>query len=188
MEVLYHFTSRHHLPLILKDGYLKLTESNLKQPSQEVIHKLQRGEANVKDLYRPVVWLTSSPNPDNMGLTGSSFNKSEIRFTLKKREHYEKWSTWSRENRIKDSWAESLKRGYDSDSWYVSESAVPITGDEIVRIENIVSGEVLIDIASGKRAYRCVVERARGIVPIPVYDDFIGRWGLQKGDTVDISL
>lgn len=29
-NVLYHYTSSYHLPTILKTGYLKLTESNLR--------------------------------------------------------------------------------------------------------------------------------------------------------------
>jgi hypothetical protein len=123
-----------------------------------------------------------------MGLDGSVFNKKEIKLTLKAREHYEKWEIWSKNNHINEKWAEALQRGKDSDSWYISESIIPITSDEIIRIENTISGEILIDIESGKRTYKCVVERARGIVPIPVYDEFIGKSGLKKGDIVEIAL
>lgn len=42
---LYHFTCAYHLPQILQDGYLKLTESNLRYPEK---------------MYKPVVWLTTS--------------------------------------------------------------------------------------------------------------------------------
>ena len=45
MREFYHYTSRYHLPVILYDGYLKLTESNLRQE---------------EEMYKPVVWLTSA--------------------------------------------------------------------------------------------------------------------------------
>ena len=193
IAVLYHYTSKFQLPLILKDGYLKLTESNLRKPplkeSQQLLHgNYSSLDKQTEDLYKPVVWLTNNSQPLNMGLDGSVFNKKEIRFTLKAREHYEKWDIWSKKNRINEKWSETLQHGKDSDSWYISERVIPITSDEIIRIENIVSGEILIDIETGIKTYKCVVERARGIVPIPVYDEFIGKNGLKKGDIVEITL
>ena len=192
-NVLYHYTSRFQLPLILKDGYLKLTESNLKEPAPKESQQIKQGnysslDKDAKDLYKPVVWLTNNSQPLNMGLDGSVFNKKEIKFTLKAREHYEKWEKWSKKNSINEKWAEALQRGKDSDSWYISESIIPITSDEIIRIENTITGEIFIDIEAGKKTYNCVVERARGIVPIPVYDEFIGKSGLKKGDIVEITL
>ena len=153
-KVIYHYTSKFQLPLILKDGYLKLTNSNLKPPAPKESQQIQRGDyssldKNAEDLYKPVVWLTDNSSPLNMGLDGSVFNKKEIKFTFKMREHYEKWDIWSRKNQIDKKWAESLQRGKDSDSWYISESIIPITGDEIIQIENTITGEMLIDIEAG---------------------------------------
>ena len=192
-EVLYHFTSKFQLPLILKDGFLKLTESQLKPPTRAEVQQLQQGDYSsldkkAEDLYKPVVWLTNNSQPLNMGLDGSVFNKKEIRVTLKTREHYEKWDIWSKKNRIDAKWAEALQRGKDSDSWYISEKVIPITSDEVIRIENIITGETLIDVEVGQRTYSCAVERARGIVPIPVYDDFLSKSGLKRGDTVEFKL
>ena len=192
-DVLYHYTSKYQLPLILKDGFLKLTESQLRPPTQKEIKEMEQGnysslEKSVEDLYKPVVWLTSNNSPSNMGLDGSVFNKKEIKLTLKMREHYEKWDIWSSKNQIDKKWSEALQNGKDSDSWYISESIIPITGDEIIRIENTISGEILIDVEAGIRTYKCAVERARGILPIPVYDDFLGKSGLKKGDIVEITL
>ena len=123
-----------------------------------------------------------------MGLDGSVFNKKEIRLTLKAREHYEKWDVWSKKNRIDKKWADALQRGKDSDSWYISEKVIPLTSDEIIRIENIVTGEVLINAVAGQRTYNCGVERLRGLVPIPVYDEFLSESGLKRGDIVEFNI
>jgi hypothetical protein len=193
MTEIYHFTSRFQLPLILKDGYLKLTSSNLREPPKEEIRQLQQGdfsslEKNADELYKPVVWLTNNRQPLNMGLDGSVFNKKEIRITLRPREHYKQWMLWSRENRIEARWAKPLEANKDADSWYISERIIPLTGDEIIRIENIITDEVFIDAKTDKRTYNCIVERARGVLPIPVYDEFIGKSGLKKGDIVEFRL
>ena len=192
-EVIYHFTSKYHLPMLLKDGFLKLTESQLKPPTQAEGRQINQGDYSsldkkAEDLYKPVVWLTNNSEPLNMGLDGSVFNKKEIRFTLKAREHYEKWDAWGRKNRIDKKWAEALQRGKDSDSWYISEKVIPLTGDEVILIENIVTGEVLIDADAGQRSYNCAVERLRGLVPIPVYDEFLSESGLKRGDIVEFKI
>ena len=192
-EVLYHFTSKFHLPLILKDGYLHLTESQLRPPTPKESKQLNQDDYSsldkkAEDLYKPVVWLTNSSQPLDMGLDGSVFNKKEIRLTLIAREHYEKWDIWSRKNRIDVKWGEAIQRGKDSESWYISEKIIPLTSDEIIRIENIVTGEVLIDVDAGQRSYNCAVERLRGLVPIPAYDDFLSKSGLKRGDTVEFKL
>ena len=191
-EILYHFTSKYHLPLILKNGYLNVTESNLKEITKAELQIIKRGEiprfnTDIKKFYKPVVWLTNSLISNNIGL-GGTMNKSEIKFTLKGQDHYEKWSTWSQKNNIKTHWFETMKRGYNWDSWYICESVIPLTSDTVIKIENTISGEILIDIEAGISTYKCTVERARGIMPIPVYDEFIGRSGLKKGDIVEIAL
>jgi len=192
--LLYHFTSRFHSPLIIKDGYLKLTESNLIAPTKEEMQKyeqeMEQGKYvyNRDDLYKPVVWLTNIPDPKNQGLEGGCFNKSEIMFTLRKKEHYQKWIEWSRRNGIKKQWAEALERGRNPESWYISEKIIPLTRDNIIKIENVITGEIFIDVKAGLTTYICTVDRARGVMPIPVYDEFLGRKGLKKGDVVTLSL
>lgn len=78
-DTLYHYTCSFLLPAILNSGYLALTESNFSFEKAGLF---------------PVVWLTDSPTPDNMGLlydTGmpDDLNKMYIRFTLSQRPYYE---------------------------------------------------------------------------------------------------
>ena len=193
IDVIYHFTSKHHLPMILKDGFLKLTESQLRQPTQEEIQKIKQGvvsslDKDAGELYKPVVWLTNNGSPSNMGLDGSAFDKKEIRLTLIMREHYQLWTAWSKKNRANEKWSEGLKHGKDSDSWYISERIIPLTGDEVIRIENIVTGEVFIDVETGKGSYQCAVEPARGKFPVNEYYEYIGKSGLKRGDIVNFEI
>jgi len=179
--------------MILKDGFLKLTESQLKPPTQEEIRQMEQGDyssldKNAEDLYKPVVWLTDNGSPLNMGLDGSAFDKKEIRLTLKMREHYEIWDAWGKKNRIDLKWSEGLIRGKDYKSWYISERIIPMTGDEVICIENIITGEVFIDVDAGKRLYQCAVERLRGLLPIPVYDEVLSKSGLKRGDVVEFTI
>ena len=192
-NVLYHYTSKFQLPLILKDGYLKLSESHLKPLTPKENQQIEQGNysslnKDAEELYKPVVWLTNDSQPLNMGLDGSVFNKKEIKLTLKMREHYDKWDIWSNKNRADKKWVEVLQRGKNFDSWYISETVIPITSDEIIRIENTVTGEVFIDINAGIKTYNCVVESIRGLLPIPVYQDFLAKSGLKKGDIVEFAL
>lgn len=154
-EVLYHYTSKYHLPMIMKDGFLQLTESNLIAPKdyQDALPK------ELSQLYKPVVWLTNSSTPQGNGIEGSSLNKYEIRITVKRREHYENWVLWSKKNRIKSSWFKTLASAGNPYSWYISESMIPLNGEELIRIENTISGEVLIDVENGLRTYSQKVEK-----------------------------
>jgi len=149
-EILYHFTSKYHLPLIMKDGFLMLTESNLKEP---VPGKKIGNVFDSKDLYKPVVWLSRTADANNCAVMSASVDKSEILITLRERPHYQNWTIWSKENRIKTSWAKRLTGRYNPNSWYVSESVIPLTSDEVIKIENTKTGEVYIDVDAGKLSY-----------------------------------
>jgi hypothetical protein len=182
--VLYHFTSRYHLPLILKDGFLKLTESNLKEPmpGQKIANVFDSD-----DLYKPVVWLSRSANAGNCAVLSAGVDKSEILITLRERTHYQNWTLWSKTNRIKNSWAKRLTSAYNPNSWYVSEIAVPLTGNEVLKIENTKTGEIYIDVEAGKLSCRCILEKPLGI-PADIFDAMIGDRDLKEGDFVEFTL
>ena len=182
--ILYHFTSRYHLPLILHDGFLKLTESNLREPLP--------GEkiANVfdsNDLYKPVVWLSRTADAKNCAVMSAGVDKSEILITLRERPHYQNWTIWSKDNRIKASWAKRLTRAYNPNSWYVSEAVIPLTSDEVIKIENAKTAEIYIDVEAGKRSCSFTLEKPPS-APIDVYEAMIGGRGLNEGDVVGFKL
>lgn len=134
-DVLYHYTCKYHLPSIAKTRYLSLTESNFTFKQAGMF---------------PVVWLTDSPTPDNMGLLFDAnmpddLNKTYIRFTIRKKEYMKQWDKWSdskgmdkeqKQNLIASASAEKAYK-----SWYVSERIIPIK--DVLKIENIVTGETL---------------------------------------------
>ncbi|ASN06851.1 hypothetical protein [Virgibacillus necropolis] len=126
-KILYHYTSTFHLPKIIKVGFLKLTESNLRMD---------------KELYKPVVWLTTAyePNPKGLGLTGSIVDKTEIRIHVKKKNSFQYWKSYSRKNKIDKKWAEILETGRKSNTWWVSTEIIAL--DDVQLIENKYTGEI----------------------------------------------
>ena len=198
--VLYHYTSRFHLPLILKDGFLKLTESNLRKPSRKEREEIERqleliaqGELSPdydsgKSLYKPVVWLTDVATPIPLGMETEGFNKHEIKIALRMQRHYESWDSWSKRQGIEVSWAKIIEKGYNADTWFVSERPIPLTAKELLKIENVITGEVMLDLEAGVRQYNCVVGPARGTMHIHFYNEWLGEHGLKKGDIVEVSL
>ena len=172
MRKLYHFTSTYHLPLILNSGFLDLTESNLKQDEIG---------------YKPVVWLTRNDTPHGHGLEGCSLNKHEVRITINEQEHYENWHIWSRNNRIKTSWAKRLERGYNSTSWYVSESIIPLNIDNLLKIENTITGEILIDVTAD--VTKCQLEVTKPAkMPSSIFQEDYGNTGIEIGDIINFSV
>ena len=198
--VLYHYTSRFHLPLILKDGFLKLTESNLRAPgrkeleeSNEKINLIYQGKAapayySEDALYKPVVWLTNTSVPVQLGMEQSGGLKHEIKISIRIQPHYEQWHIWSKKHHIEPSWAARLEEGNTAESWFISTQPIFLTANELLRIENTVTGEVLLDLDAGIRKYDCTVEPARGIMTIQQYNDWVGEHGLKKGEVISFSF
>jgi len=182
--VLYHFTSRYHLPLILKDDFLMLTESNLREPEsgQKIANVF-----NSNEMYKPVVWLSRTANAGNCAVLSASVDKSEILITLRERPHYQNWTIWSKANRIKSSWAKRLTRAYNPNSWYISETVVPLTIDEVLKIENTKTGEIYIDVEAGKLFCHCTLEKPPGF-PAEILTAMIGDRGLTESDVVEFVL
>lgn len=134
-DTLYHYTCSFLLPAILNSEYLALTESNFSFEKAGLF---------------PVVWLTDSPMPDNMGLLFDAgmpddLNKTHIRFTLSKRPYMKRWDEWSDANGMDSQQKQALiaaasaKSTYNS--WYVSEQAIPL--DDVQVIENMKTGKTL---------------------------------------------
>lgn len=133
-KVLYHYTCTAFLSEILRTRYLKPSTSNY----------------SLSDLsLYPVVWLTSSPTPDNMGLLfrndmPDDLNKTHVRFTIRKKPSMRNWLEWS----IEKGMDEDLRRVLITTAlaekthktWYVAEGIIPI--NDILVIENIKTGDV----------------------------------------------
>jgi epoxyqueuosine reductase QueG len=133
-KALYHFTCSAFLNEIFVSRYLKLSTSNLR------LDKL--------DMF-PVVWLTDSPNPENMGLLFQDdmpdfLNKTLVRFTLRKKPYMKQWIEWSEEKGIDESTKQvliataSAKETYNT--WYVSEQIIPF--NDVMLVENLKTNEV----------------------------------------------
>jgi hypothetical protein len=132
MPVLYHYTSQLHLPLILRSGFLKLTESNV---------AMERPHAGPD-----VVWLTRDPSPWQawMRMPGRLLpvDKGRIRFLVDvPHGELQSWSTWADQHGVADAWRRAMvDSGGPSDAWYVTERIVP--WQEWLRIEDTNSGQV----------------------------------------------
>ena len=134
-DYIYHFTCRFHLLSILAERRLSLTTSNFSLDNLS--------------LY-PVVWLTDSPTPDNMGLLFDKnippeLNKTHIRLALFKEPYMKHWDEWS-ESKSMDKAAKQIlistanaKETYKT--WYVSEREIPL-GD-VMFIEDMTTGNLL---------------------------------------------
>jgi hypothetical protein len=187
-DVLYHYTSRHHLPLILKSGYLELSESNLREPTSYNLKRIQRGEnIPVSEMFHPVVWLTDKKSSQYQGLDGSVLNKHEICITIKKRDHYQKWIHWKKKYEMKSRLIKAFTDRKDYRSWYVTEQTILLNADELLKIENTLTGEVLIDIENGVTACSVKVERPDN-VPESYFNKFLQGSDLNIGDTVEFTL
>lgn len=128
-KTLYHYTTTYHLPSIFADGYLKLTESNLR-PDQA---------------SQPVVWLTTMAEPDanGLGLSGSIKDKTEVRIHVEKDgrdKAFEFWKKFSRKHKINKAWAKRLESCGTSNTWWVSTEVIRF--DKILLIENRNTGTV----------------------------------------------
>jgi hypothetical protein len=97
----------------------------------------------------PVVWLTDSPNPDNMGLLFQDdmpnyLNKTHVRFTLRKKPYMRRWLEWGDEKGIDEITKQALITTASAEethkTWYVSEQIIPNT--EVLLVENLKTGEV----------------------------------------------
>lgn len=131
-EVIYHFTCEFNLARILQAGYLAAGGANfcLGKPMP------------------PVVWLTTSPTSENMGVSfGKSkrdeFDKTQVRLTIMKKPYMKNWVEWcaetGREQEEKDLLIYTASAEETHKTWYISEQDIPFA--DIVKIENMATGK-----------------------------------------------
>jgi hypothetical protein len=116
---LYHYTSRRHLPLILRDGFLRPTESNV--------------SANREHAGPDVVWLLDRPladAPGSHGLNGASVDKTEVRFTVDLPPRVAtRWLDWRHQKGMDPMWRATIIRTGGglaaAKRWYVVPRAIP---------------------------------------------------------------
>ena len=134
-KVLYHFTCRFHLPEIAQRGYLNLTTSNFDFTNPK---------------KHPVVWLTSLPTPENNGLLfdpnmPDEFNKTYVRFTVRKRPYMKQWDQWSTEKGMDANTKRALIASASAEetyqSWYVAERIIGMS--DVLLIEDLAAGKTL---------------------------------------------
>lgn len=111
---LYHFTSPDHLPQIQRDGFLKVTESNV---------SLRREHAGPD-----VVWLTTrdSVAPGTMGLDSAFHQKTAIRITFEvPRRDVHKWHDWARSRGSSEETIRQFAEAGGSGTWRVVQRPIP---------------------------------------------------------------
>ena len=153
MQNLYHYTSRYQAEQIMESGYLKLTPSNLIKPVD--LKKVRREDgiydfvSEISDGVKPVVWLTDSLDASGHGLENlkNPDIKKRIRITVSMKESYKWWVTWAERNRMNKKWFKDFTSGKRYGTWYVSEE--PIMLDDVLLIEDMVTGDVLWDKSKG---------------------------------------
>ena len=122
-RLLWHFTSSHHLPSILREGVLRVTESNV---------------SITEDHAGPdVVWLLDQPVADAPhGLDGGALDKREVRFEV--RTQAVRWTDWIKTQPIEQVWLAALLRaggGIEAARhWYIALDPIPESQWESVAI------------------------------------------------------
>lgn len=117
---LYHFTSLFHLPQIMEDGCLKVTESNASFARTHVAPD--------------VVWLTANPSPSKEeSLLGSSVDKTQVRIEVDV--EAVRYRRWAQNNSVAPEVVRRLNRtgGGQASNWFVTEQEVH--GESWNRIE-----------------------------------------------------
>ena len=146
-KYLYHYTSIHHIDKIMQSGYLKLTPSSLIQPKDLRIVLNDEGypvaKSDMSDPVKPVVWMTDLQDPSGLGIETSMVDKRRIRITIPMKDSYKWWLTWAERNRMNKRWFKTFTRGMRYGSWYISEE--PITLDDIEKIEDRVTGDIIYE-------------------------------------------
>lgn len=143
MGTYYHFTSYNHMLEIAASGKIKLTCSNLLYPTNPRI--VNGALVSDTDDYKPVVWLTNKDTSDGLGVDPITRfkpvddDKRRIRITIESGTLIvKKWLSWAYHNHMDAKWRDSLIKGQDYKTWYITETDIPVAN--ITRIEDVYSG------------------------------------------------
>ena len=139
-KVLYHYTSAYQMLRIIASERINTTTSDLLKPKHLMVVNGRAIDPET-DWYKPVVWLTDSLNPDNMGLDGASVNKKKIRLTIPVQPHFKKWGPWATQNNMDPKWRKAYTRNMNWQSWYVSE--IPIFLDDVAEIRDLETDTII---------------------------------------------
>ena len=129
---LWHFTSTLHLPMILRDGHLRTTESNLSPVKPHV--------------GLPVVWFMDTPElTHDHGLGGSAVDKTAVRVEVDVRPAWvSEWLPWAEAQGINRWWLDALLSAAGgreaAERWHVTFRRIP--RHMWVKIDNAHTGEV----------------------------------------------
>ena len=136
---LYHFTSPIQMEFIREDGYINVTNSNLKiddatlhvEPMYRNGEIIGKRSVNKYSNYHPVVWLTANADavPDENGHYGA---KIQCRLTIPtkgRRWKFLKWTDFLSKYHADPLIASSLKQGNGADwrNWYICEEPIPVS-------------------------------------------------------------
>ena len=131
-KYLYHFTDIQYFMWILKDGFIKLCDSNLIPPKNEHFEINERGRQVLRhdgDDQNRVVWLTSEEEPD-IYKTGLSVPKVQVRIAVKNNMlKYIPYSFFADKHNMDAEWRKEFEKGHDYKNWYVSETPITVTAD-----------------------------------------------------------
>lgn len=145
-EYVYHYTSTLRWKEIKKSGYLKLTPSNLKNLKNPQMVKKPDGTTAIideTDDYKPVVWLTDSPTPENMGLGNPKKMEIQIAIPFDKTKH-QWWWTWKDKNRADKKMVKYLiSHGEKYTTWYVCEEIIPF--EDFVYVKNLKTDTIICE-------------------------------------------
>ena len=135
-KYLYHHTGFGHLRMIVEDGFLKRTASNLLpvDKATERYEPIYDKQGNIcgdrhtskSDSYKPVVWLTTEERviPFEMGLTSE---KTRVTFVFRFSPRFVPWKDFADANKMNPAWRHTFEQGRKPKTWYVCQSNINIS-------------------------------------------------------------
>lgn len=146
LNYVYHYTSVLRWNEIKESGYLKLTPSNLKNLKNPKMVKRPDGTTAIVDEtddYKPVVWLTESTVPQDMGLENPQKMRIQIAIPYDKTKHHW-WWTWKDRNRADKKITKFLIcHGEKYTTWYVCEEIIPF--EDFIYVKDLATDTIIYE-------------------------------------------